>query len=247
MHREIREAGGVLRGLSLRQAALLCWACTLPVGQAESRDDAGPRCETLQNSSDSVCPLPVLLLHCCYSVELSMPRQQSRVSLSQPPEPQEGERTETRRLSPEFCSWWNEHSLTLPWLTQPPPHPQAGACWYFSSSSIPLLQVLIERLYFIFYYFLTSPLFRNALAWHCYLHHVSYTIFIFFVIWFLRMSCHLANLILLRSIQTNLWVKKNEWKNKSKRQASPHFSTLHILYEIPAPEIYFLARWHLCI
>lgn len=98
--------------------------------------------------------------------------------------------------------WLNHHHL------------QTRACWYFPSSSIPLLQILAERLYFIFY-FLTLPLICNALSWHCYLHHISYTIFIFFVTWFLHMCCHFARLILFRSIQTNMWVKKNEWKKKN--------------------------------
>ena len=67
-------------------------------------DDVSPPCKTLQNSFDLVCPLPVLLFKCCYSVKLGTPNQQSQVSLFQALEPQKGEHTEMCRLSSEFCS-----------------------------------------------------------------------------------------------------------------------------------------------
>lgn len=101
--------------------------------------------KTPQNSLDSVCPLPVLPFKCCSSVELGTSNQKSQVSLFQPLQPQKGECTETCRLPPEFgemstsspCPNWPNHR-----------HPQEGACWYFSSSPIPLLWILIERLHF---------------------------------------------------------------------------------------------------
>lgn len=208
-------------------------------------DDAGPPCKTLQNIFDSDCPSPVLLFKCCYSVEPGTPNQQSQVSLFQRLEPQKGEGIETCRLSPEVCSWWNEHGLTSPSLTKPPPPPSrcllvflflinsTASNFHWEAVSYLLFPNFPSLLQYAVLTLLSAP----YIIYHSHL----------FVIWFLHMSCHLTNLILLRSTQTNLWVKKDEWTNKSERQASPHLSILHIPYEIPAPEIHFLVRWHLLI
>lgn len=96
-------------------------ACSLWAKQ-KAGDDAGPPCKTLQSIFDAVCPSPVLLFKYCYSAELGTPNKQRQASL----ELQKGEHTGTCRLSPGFCSWWNEHGFTLPWLTEPPPPPNRG-------------------------------------------------------------------------------------------------------------------------
>lgn len=127
-----------------------------------------------------------------------------------------------RRVSTQRCAAFPqslaaaETSMGSPcpdWLNRPPSSPPSRGLLVFLFL-IHSTASNFEKLHFTFY-FLTLPLFCNALHWHCSLHHISHTVLVFFVICILHRSCHLENLILLRSIQTNLWVRKNGWENKS--------------------------------
>lgn len=156
MHREIREVRDVLRDLvSIGCAPFLNLHAPYGPSRKQVTMLAHP-VKTPQNSLDSVCPLLLLPFKCCSSVELGTSNQKSQVSLFQPFQPQKGECAETCGLPPEFgetspgspCPDWPNHR-----------HPQEGACWYFSSSPIPLLRILIERLLF----YLLFPNFSSLL------------------------------------------------------------------------------------
>lgn len=168
----------------------------------------------------------------CPSAEPSSP-------LSAPWTPK-SEHAEMRSLSPKFCSCWNKHGLTLPWLTELSPLLSSKQRLVCISLPHPFHCFKFwEALFYLLFLKFPSLLQCMALTLLAMYHYyISYHINLF---------CHLIfakELSFRKSDFAQKYLNKSlsqkDWENKSECQVSFHLSTLCIMYEIPAPKINFV-------